>query len=270
MQIQALNNASFGHVANHQEAQRQFEDAVLSLNERDIRTISLIDASQKVNDKGYRRRHNALLLSLPVLYGARDALFTDVKDGLFNGKLKGPAARAAVGGATAAGWLGIMAVAGGVFGLSNLLARKNESVGEFNRNHPVLATVGTLAASVAAWVGASVGINKLLEKFSDKNADKIEKGIVKFNKNFNENNLVKKVQNGYRKFAKNGSKGWKNVAKYSAWYLPAVAFWTVLLSPIAHGIKKSQIANANVAQIHQCQKAIMESRMAEANMQNEG
>ena len=138
MQIQAINsNLEFGKSKARkarEAAIRQQEDAILMLNDNQIRAIARESASIQTNDKKHQKISAGLIASIPVLCGINSALASRGMDGkmmaqelaedapkglttkFFNtiGKnLKGPAARTAVGLASALSLVGLFAIVDG-------------------------------------------------------------------------------------------------------------------------------------------------------------
>lgn len=285
MQIQAIsNNVEFGKSKARkarEAAIRQQEDAILMLNDNQIRAIARESAAIQTNDQKHQKISAGLVASIPVLCGINSALASRGMDGkmiakelsedapkglttkFFNtiGKnLNGAAARTAVGLAAALSLVGLFAIVDGTVMAKRKVAEKSEGARNFERKHPGTTMFATIGAAFAAAHFIPKGISALTEKISPKTVFTWSNKMTKLGENFNKNSLVDSLASGTRKLAQNTPSSVKSVGKFAL----ALAPFAVVVGAIAHAFdhsaQRSKVAAQNFRDIKDLQMDIINHR----------
>lgn len=285
MQIQAINsNLEFGKSKARkarEAAIRQQEDAILMLNDNQISAIARESASIQTNDKKHQKISAGLIASIPILCGINSALASRGMDGkmmaqelaedapkglttkFFNtiGKnLKGPAARTAVGLASALSLVGLFAIVDGTVMAKRKAAEKSDGVRNFERKHPGTTMLATIGAAFAAAHYIPKGISALTDKISSKSVVNMQKKMTKFGENFNKNSLVDSLASGTRSLAQNTPSSVKSVGKYALALAPFAVVVGALAHAFDHSAQKSKVAAQNFRDIKDLQMDIINQR----------
>ncbi len=285
MQIQALNNnLEFGksHARKAREAAaRRQEDAILRLNDNQIRDIAVASAAIQTDDKKHRRITTGLIASIPVLCGINSAMAARGMDGKMIGKelaegspkgiatkffktvgknLNGAAAKTAIGVASALSLVGLYAIVDGTLLAKNKLSQASEGARNFENKHPGTTMLATIGAAFAGAHYIPKGISALLDKISPKTTVAMQKKMTKFGENFNKNSFVESLTSGGRKLAQNAPSSVKSVGKFAL----AIAPFAVVVGAIAHAFdhsaKKSRVAAQNFKEVKDLQMDIINQR----------
>lgn len=285
MQIQAINsNLEFGKskARKAREASiRQQEDAILMLNDNQIKAIARESASIQTNDKKHQKISNGLIASIPVLCGINSALASRGMDGkmmakelaedapkglttkFFNtiGKnLNVAAARTAVGLASALSLVGLFAIVDGTVMAKRKASENSDGVRNFERKHPGTTMLATIGAAFAAAHYIPKGISALTDKISSRTVVNMQKKMTKFGENFNKNSLVDSLVSGTRKLAQNTPSSVKSVGKYALALAPFAVVVGALAHAFDHSAQKSKVAAQNFRDIKDLQMDIINQR----------
>ncbi len=285
MQIQAINNnLEFGkskaRKAREAEERRQ-EDAILALNDAQIRAIATTSAAIQTNDKKHQKITAGLIASIPVLCGINSALASRGMDGKMVAKelaetdpkgittkffktvgknLKGPAARVAVGAAAALSLAGLFAIVDGTVLAKNKLSEHSEGARNFERKHPGTTMLATIGAAFTALHYIPKGISALADKISGKTALSMQKKMTKFGENFNKNSFVDSLASGSRKLAQNAPSSVKSVGKFALAIAPFAVVVGTLAHAFDHSARKSRVAAENFKEVKDLQMDIINQR----------
>lgn len=285
MQIQAINNnLEFGKSKARkarEAAIRQQEDAILMLNDNQIRAIARESAAIQTNDKKHQRISAGLIATVPVLCGLADAIATRGMDGkmmakelaegapkslttkFFNtiGKnLNGAAARTAIGVAGALSLAGLFAIVDGTVIAKRKASEKSEGMRNFERKHPGTTMIATIGAAFAAAHYIPKGISALADKISSKTVVGMQKKMTKFGENFNKNSIVDSLASGTKKLAQNTPSSVKSVGKYALALAPFAVIVGALAHAFDHSAQKNKVAAQNFKEVKDLQMDIINQR----------
>ena len=201
MQINAVSNRSVASKSSfgHRMPSRDELEQLAAADDMTLKKIAVQAASDSVNDKKHKLVSNALWYSLPVAGGLAAIVRNPGVIGRIP-KLKLFAESAAL-------WAGSLAVIDATYGAKRVIDNHSPSAREFSQNHPVLSTVGTVAASIGALILAGKGASKLVDKYG---ADvtkflknhKVDKYIEENKLISNTMKLVRKLPSAIKSFAK--------------------------------------------------------------------
>lgn len=285
MQIQAVNNnVEFGKSKARkarEAAIRRQEDMVLSLKDKEIMALSTELAKVQTNDKKHQNITTGLIASLPILAGIQSAIGSRGMDGKAVAKtlaedapknittkffknigknLKGPAARVAVGAASALSLVGLFAIVDGVVEAKRLATKHSEGARNFERKHPATTMFATIGTALAAAHYIPKGISALTDKISAKNIVKTQRKITKFGENFNNNSFVKSMESGWNKMAQSAPSSLKSVGKYALALAPLAVVVGTLAHAFDHSAKKNRVAAQNFREVKDLQMEILNQR----------
>ena len=293
MQIQAINNnVDFGKSKARkarEAAIRRQEDMILSLNDSQIQLLSTEMAKIQTNDKKHQNITNGLIASLPVIVGLQSAVGSRGMDGKtiarslaeeapkdittkffknIGKNLKGPAARVAVGVASALSLVGLFAIVDGVVMAKRAATNNNEGARNFERKHPATTMIGTIGAALIGAHYIPKGISALSDKISAKNIGKMQRNLTKFGEKFNNNSFVKSMESGWNKMAQSTPSSLKSVGKYALALAPLMVVAGTLAHAFDHSAKKNRVAAQNFREVKDLQMDIINQRRINAQKAN--
>lgn len=285
MQIQAVNsNMEFGKSKARkarEAAIRRQEDAILMLDDNQIRAIARESAAIQTNDKKHQRISNGLIAAIPVLCGINSAIGSRGMDGkkmaaelaedapkglttkffkTIGKNLNGAAARTAAGVAGALSLVGLFAIVDGTIMAKRKAEEHSEGLRNFERKHPGTTMLATIGAAFAAASYIPKGISALAEKISPNTVVSMQKKMTKFGEKFNKNSFVESVASGCKNIAQNAPSSVKSVGKFAL----ALAPFAVVVGAIAHAFdhsaKKNRVAAQNFREVKDLQMDIINQR----------
>lgn len=285
MQIQAVNNnVEFGKSKARkarEAAIRQQEDAILMLNDNQIRAIARESAAIQTKDKKHQRISNGLIAAIPVLCGINGAMASKGMDGKMianelaesapkglttkffkniGKNLNGAAARTAVGIAGALSLAGLFAIVDGTVIAKRKASEHSEGMRNFERKHPGTTMLATIGAAFAAAHYIPKGISALTDNISSKTVVNMQKKMTKFGENFNKNSFVESLASGSKKLAQNTPSSVKSVGKYALALAPLAVVVGALAHAFDHSAEKSRVAAQNFKDIKDLQMDIINQR----------
>ena len=285
MQIQAVNNnVEFGKSKARkarEAAIRRQEDMILSLRDKDIMVLSTEMAKVQTNDKKHQNITTGLIASLPILAGLQSAIGSRGMDGKAVAKtlaeeapkdittkffknigknLKGPAARVAVGVASALSLVGLFAIVDGAVAAKSAATNNCEGARNFERKHPATTMLGTIGLALVGAHYIPKGISALTDKISAKNIGKMQKSLTKFGEKFNNNSFVKSMESGWNKMAQSAPSSLKSVGKYALALAPLAVVVGTLAHAFDHSAKKNRVAAQNFREVKDLQMEILNQR----------
>lgn len=212
-----VNSVSLnGRVSKTSFGDNTLQERFASLNENELRQLAYAKSSHEVNDKKHKRLDRAIIASVPLAAGIAAAAAP---------KSMSRIGRLASFGLGAASWILPFAVVDAVFGAEKL-AKKNKSVKDFAKEHPMLTVMGTFAASIGAYLGLRHGAIKGLNKYGDKIFEKASPYMDKLAKSLNDSKLLDKVSATLEKVPSSIKEFTKTALNWSPWLL--------LMTSIAH------------------------------------
>jgi len=285
MQIQAINNnLEFGKSKARkarEAAIRQQEDAILSLNDNQIRAIARESAAIQTNDKKHQKISNGLIAAIPVLCGINSALATRGMDGKMMAKelaedapkglttkffktigknLNCAAARTAAGLTAALSLAGLFAIVDGTVIAKRKASENSEGMRNFERKHPGTTMLATIGAAFVAASYIPKGLSALADKISTKSALNMQKKLTKFGEIFNKNSFVDSLASGTKKLAQNTPSSVKSVGKYALALAPFAVVVGALAHAFDHSAQKNKVAAQNFRDIKNLQMDIIDHR----------
>lgn len=187
-----------------------------AIDDRQLRQLAGRAASVQVNDKKHKVMNNMLWYSLPVASGVAAVVQNPSVVGRIP-KLKLFTKQTAI-------IAGMLAVIDATFAAARGINKHSETLGNFNKEHPVMSTLLTIGASVGALLLAGKGAGKLYEKYGDK-AIKFLKD-KKVDKYIKDNKLITKATEALKKAPSALKEFGKTVLSWGP--------WIVLGTTIAH------------------------------------
>lgn len=233
MQINAVSTqsvspkSSFGHRMPTREELEQFAAA----DDKTLKGFAVQAASEAVNDKKHRRISNAIWYALPIAGG----LAAVVRNPGVIGRIP----KLKVFTKNAALWAGTFAVIDATFGAKRVLDKNSNFSREFSKEHPVLSTVATVAASIGLLILAGKGASKLVDKYGA-NVTKFLKDH-KVDKFIKENKLITSAMKQVRKLPS----AIKNFAKGVIDWSPMLLIFTSIAHTFNHEKAKGMEAAKN-------------------------
>jgi len=205
-----------GRVSKTSFGDNSLQERFASLNENELRQLAYAKSSHEVNDKKHKRLDRAIIASVPLAAGIAAAAAP---------KSMSRIGRLASFGLGAASWILPFAVVDAVFGAEKL-AKKNKSVKDFAKEHPMLTVMGTFAASIGAYLGLRHGAIKGLNKYGDKIFEKASPYMDKLAKSLNDSKFLDKASATLEKVPSSIKEFTKTALNWSPWVL--------LLTSITH------------------------------------
>lgn len=251
MQVNAVSNqsiaskSSFGHRMPSRDELEQFAAA----DDKTLKHFAVQAASESVNDKKHRRISNAIWYSLPIVGG----LAAVVR----NPQVIGRIPKLKVFAKNAALWAGTFAVIDATFGAKRAIEKHSSSAREFSKEHPVLSTIGTVAASIGALILAGKGASKLVDKFGPDAVKILKKHKV--DKYIKENKLITSVMKQVRKLPS----AIKSFAKGVIDWSPMILVFTSIAHTFSHEKAKTAEAVKNYTMLKADQGRVRELLAAE-------
>ena len=232
MQVNAVSTKSmaaqsFGHRMPTRDELEQFASA----DDKTLRQFAVQAASESVNDKKHRRISNAIWYSLPIAGGLASVVR--------NPQVIGRIPKLKVFAKSAALWAGTFAVIDATFAAKRGLDKHSETAREFTKDHPVLSTVATVAASIGAMLLAGKGASKLVEKYGPDATKFLKKHNV--DKFIKENKLITSAMKQVRKLPS----AIKSFAKGVIDWSPMILVFTSIAHTFNHEKAKGMEAAKN-------------------------
>ena len=200
------------------------------LDDMSVRKLAVSAASEEVNSKKHKRISNAIIYSIPLAAGLAAAI-------------KNPASRIGRLGSfakTAAGWGAGFAVIDLALNAKHKLEKKMPKAQKFNREHPVLSFIGSMAtAAVALFAGgkiaSKVANSKVFAKYANNAMTKIKPFINKISARLDGSKLINKVAD----IVKTAPKSVKSIAKG----IINNGIWILAGTSVAHSIGHERARN---------------------------
>ena len=237
----SLNNRqSFGN--------RDQKELFAGLSDNDLRNIAYQKASIDVNDKKHRKINNMLYYSIPVVAGIASAAHKASRAG-----------RILNFGLGFASWAVPFMVVDAAIGSKHFAQKHISSVKDFTEKHPILASVGTLAASILAYTALTRGGVKVLTKHGAKVSKVAAPYVDKLGKTLENSKVLDKLAGLTKKIPSSA----KDVAKTILDWSP----WMLLLANVSHSFNHEKVkaneAINNYQDLKESQEAIR-AELAEA------
>ena len=233
------SNQSFGNYG-----QKEF---FAGLTDNDLRNIAYQKASLDVDDKKHRKINNMLYFSVPLVAGIASAAKTASRVGrVFNF------------GLGFASWAVPFMIVDAAIGSKRFAQKHISSVKDFTEKHPIIASVGTLAASIFAYTAVTRGGVKALTKYGTKISKVTAPYVEKLSNALENSKVLDKIAGLTKKLPSSAKDVAKTILNWSPWML--------LVANISHSfnherVKASEAIN-NYQDLKETQEAIR-SELAE-------
>lgn len=250
MQIQAINNQSFGQGAQGSKesgAKRRANiDAAISIPDSDLKAFAYYQACVQTDDDKHRKINNAAIMSLPVVAAVRDTVLTRGEPVKLLGSkiMPGAAARVITGAKTLGRWGGALAAAIAVGTAAGKLEEKSEKFRKFTNNQPYTAMAAAFGAAAATYYAAGSGISKAAKALISKNPMPFWKNVARKVVAFDNNKVVKNVANAYIKMSDKIHPAIKGMGKLGLAFAPLA----IGVSAVVHSLNHSAVRNRQAAQ----------------------
>lgn len=243
-----VNSVSLnGRVSKTSFGDNTLQERFASLNENELRQLAYAKSSHEVNDKKHKRLDRAIIASVPLAAGIAAATAP---------KSMSRIGRLASFGLGAASWILPFAVVDAVFGAEKL-AKKNSSVKDFAKEHPMMTVMGTFAASIGAYLGLRHGAIKGLDKYGDKALEKASPYIDKLAKLLNSSKILDKASGVLKNIPSSIKEFSKTALNWSPWLL----LFTSIAHTFGHDDAKAKNFSQNLEELKMAQKLIRQDIM---------
>lgn len=262
MHVNSVSMASAQGFEGKKKAQKQVvitPERFANMDDRDLKILANHIASERVNDKKHRKINNALFYNLPLAGGL--ATLATAGKATRLGKL------GAFAGSTL-GWTAGLLVADGIISGKHALERKSSKVREFNKNHPIISTLGVIGTIFAGMIFGGRGIAKLGEKVLPKiqasklyaqNAPKVIRLTEKAGTVLENNKILNVLSKGLEKVPSSI----KSFGKILAVNAPLMLVLGQLGHAFNHRAIRDKVAMDTFAELKESQDVVRENLMNE-------
>lgn len=259
MQISAVSAPNF-------RGKRDNVDALIGLDDNSIRQIAYMETASKFDNKKSRKVTNALFYSAPIAAGLGAAVFTKGKSKIFSKEVTGVAARVANGLQIAAGWTAALLAVDAIRIGRNKLVEKSPEARKFDREHPVISLLGTLAAGVGAVLLVGKGAEKLASKKAPKFLQKATGNVAEF---LNDSKLMVGAKNSLKKVVEKTPSALKEFGASMLSWAPSL----LLFGGMFHSFSSANAQNKdfvnNYTRLKNAQSNLAQARVRELSMEND-
>lgn len=218
-----VNSVSINSNKGHSFGNRSRIEQFAGLADEDLKQLAYNKASIDVEDKKHKKINNILYYSIPLVSGVAAAV-------------KSPATRVgriANFGLGFASWAIPFAIVDAAIGAKHAAQKTIPTVKEFTEKHPVLTTIGTLAATIAAYVGLTRGGVKVLGKHGESISKAAAPYVEKLGNKLNNSKILDKLSDFTKKLPSSA----KDVTKIALDWAP----WMLLFANISHSFNHEKV-----------------------------
>ena len=259
MQVSAISTPSF-------KGRRDNVDALIGLDDNSVRQIAYMQTASKFDRKKSNRITNALFYSAPIAAGLGAAVFTKGKTKIFSTEVSGMAARAANGLKYGAGWLAALLALDTLGFAKKKLVENSPEARKFDRNHPFISLMGTLAAGV----GTILLLDKGAAKLASKEAPKfMKKGTEKVAQFLNETKIMIGVKDGLKKLASKTHPALKEFGESVLSWAPTMLVFGGLFHSISATNAENRDFLKNYTSLKDKQANLTQARIRELSLEND-
>ena len=259
MQISAISTPSF-------KGKRDNVDALIGLDDNSIRQIAYMQTASKFDRKKSNRKTNALFYSAPLAAGLAAAVLSKSNSKIFSKELTGMAARAANGLKTAALWTAGLVAIDALGFAKRKVVENSPKAREFDRKHPVISLMGSLAAGIGALILVGKGYNKLAAKKAPGCLYRWTDSVARF---INENKLMVSAKDGLKKLADKTPSPLKNLGATVLDWSPTMLLFGGLFHSIGAANAESRDFVKNYTTLKNKQSDLAQARVRELSMEND-
>ena len=259
MQVSAISTPSF-------KGKRDNVDALIGLDDNSVRQIAYMQTTSKFDRKKSNRTTNALFYSAPLAAGLATAALTKGNSKLFSKELTGMAARVARGLKTAALWTAGLAAIDSLGYAKRKVVENSPKAREFDRKHPVISLMGSLAAGVGALILVGKGYNKLAAKKAPGCFRRWTDSAAKF---INENKMMVSAKDGLKKMLAKTPPALKNLGATVLDWSPTMLLFGGLFHSIGAANAENRDFVKNYTTLKNKQSALAQARVRELSMEND-
>ncbi|MGN0031248.1 MAG: hypothetical protein ACI37Q_04765 [Candidatus Gastranaerophilaceae bacterium] len=236
MQVNSVSQNNVQTFGNRKQDKMERMIAFANLNDKQLQQIALKKADEKYSAKDYNRKQNLLYYSIPIvsaLANIQNPVLVNipknitpknisriekiVADRVRSVKLKNFGKSALLG--TAA-----FAVFDMALRAKRKIDKKSETLSNFNKEHPFLATVGNLAIATSAVLLGRAGLAKVVQKLPTKLDRNTLKLLVKGKNFLNNNKVINKVVEAAQKSPELVKTFAKGALNFAPWLLVLGSF----------------------------------------------
>ena len=259
MQISAISAPNF-------RGKRDNLDALIGLDDTSIRQIAYMETASKFDNKKSKKITNALFYSAPIAAGLGAAVFTKGKSKIFSKNVSGVAARVANGLQVAAGWTAALLAVDAVRIGRNKLVEKSPEARKFDKEHPVISLLGTLAAGVGAVMLVGKGAEKLASKKAPKFLQNATENVANF---LNNNKGMVGVKNNVKKVLDKTPSALKEFGASMLSWAPSLLIFGGMFHSFSSANAQNRDLMNNYTRLKNMQSGLAQARVRELSMEND-
>lgn len=239
---------------------RLTSEEFLNMDNHDLKQIAIEKANQDVNDKKHKLIDQTLFASIPFVAGLSSAALTKDTATFFGTPVIGRAAKVANGVKEAGRWAGMFAVLDlTMLGLKEL-NKNSKDVRSFNKNHPFLASLGSIALGLGAISLAEKGFYKALNHLKPETLKKCQNKIANYATKINKDSLLKAIGEKVSKMVSKMPSALKSTGKTALAWAPLA----ILVGGLIHNINHSEVRNREAVNNYKALKTLQEGLKEQA------
>lgn len=259
MQISSINPSFSGR--------RDNIDAVINMDDKAVRDIAYVQTASNFDHEKSRKITKALFYSAPLAAGLGVAILGGGKNSkIFSKEVTGLAARASRGLKVAGVWTAGLAAIDALMSAKNKLADNSKEVRHFDKKHPVMSMLASLAGAFVAFSLVEKGAVRLGRMKAPKALQNI---AVKADKFLNSNNGVQRIKKALLKWADKTPISLRDIGSTLLSWSPAMLLFGGLFHSIGSTAKENKEFFNNYNALKQRQANLAQARLRELSLQND-
>lgn len=242
---------------------RENIDNFINADDKEIRDQARAFSNEVTEHKKHKKISNAMFASVPLVAGLASAVLTKGNSTFLSKPVSGAAAKLGNGIRTGAVWsllLGSVALVGKV---NRELSKDNDSVRNFNANHPFLSFVASVTTAALTVMAATKGISYAASKIKPSSLLNIRTKVGKAANAINNNSVVKSASKKLGKLKSKLPAPLKSVAKVLISWAPDIMLVGGIFHNINHEAKRGYVFSNAYSAIKDKQLELSRARMAE-------
>lgn len=267
MQVQSISNPSF----EGKRGRRDRVDDMIKLDDRAIQQKAYERTLEQINPEAHKRNNritNTLFYSAPIAAGLSNMLLAEKSTTtLFTKKITGAAGRMAQGLKTAAFLAALLGAVDLLGSVRNKVHQNSDDVRKFDRKHPTMSFMTSLAAGIAVITAFPFAVAKSAKLFSPEFTNSAAKKVGKYAKKINNSNAVDVMKNAW-KVAGEKTPNWiKNVGAVALSWSPAALLFGGMFNSVRGSHERTadfvQKYNDNYSRMKEKQVSLSRARLRE-------
>lgn len=251
---------------NNFTGRRDNVDALINMNDNQLRKIAYAQTQANFNEKKQRRITNALFYSAPIAAGVATAVLNNAPTTVFSKNLTGLAARAARGLKTSIKWVGALAAIDLLGMGKNKLSQILPEVRKFDAEHPWISMATMLSAGIGAIILVGKGASKLGALKGNKFLQKTTEKVANF---INTNKVITKLKNGLRTLSQKTPSALKEIGATILSWTPTALMFGGLYHSINSNNAQIREFDKNYTNLRNQQQKLTRARMRELSAEND-